>query len=123
MATTEVLTELHRVAQFLGRDSDHDSEVRESHFGMIMETLISGKVIDYKKFLSMMALRCKMNKRYVRENYLDGLEAYGIISVTMSDGKTFINYLGLPNGHKTDKAEARDYDPRKQPDSEGRRIQ
>lgn len=98
MATDRaVITELHKVARFLDRDNDHDSEVRESHFGIIMETLISRGRIDYKQFLSMMSLRCKMNKRYVRENYLDGLEAYNIISVTMSDGRTWIEYVGLPD--------------------------
>lgn len=88
-------SEIGKVCRYLGRDKD-DSDVREEHLATLLHELITHTPIEEKIFYAKMSLRCKMNRRYIRENYIDGLEAYKIVHIYLSDGRAYIEWVGLP---------------------------
>ena len=72
--------EIREILEFLGR-SHSEGQVRGDHLSKILMYLHMQKTEEYKKTLAKLSLLCGIGQRYVKENYLDGLEAFGIIEV------------------------------------------
>jgi hypothetical protein len=87
--------EMDKVLFFLGRDRDTQGQVRETHIGKILEYLIKTKSEDYKVTISKLALTCGMNPRYLRENYLDGFEAFKLMIIYMNGGHKYWEWIGV----------------------------
>jgi len=57
--------------------------------------LHKNKTEKLKATLSKLALICGMQKRYVRENYIEGLVEFGIIKTTVLHNEVVWNWVGL----------------------------
>lgn len=86
--------EVKAIFEFLGR-SHNEGEVKGDHLASIITYLIMEQHGDYKQTLSKLALKCGIGKRYITENYLDGLEAFGIIEVMHGSQSKFWRWKGL----------------------------
>lgn len=85
MAKTESsIEEIKNIMDYLGRGSQ-SGEVKGTHLGQILGYLRQHKKEKMRVTLAKLSLICGMNKRYVRENYLEGLEEFEIIK-TEQDG-------------------------------------
>lgn len=90
----EAENEITQIMTFLGRGYQ-DGEVRGSHLGQILMYLKQRKTETMKNTLAKLALICGTSKRNLRENYLEGMEAFGIIRVR-SEGNTIIwTWIGV----------------------------
>lgn len=87
--------EIKEIMDFLGRGST-DGNVRGSHLGKVLSVCRNPpkNVKNYRDLLSYLALICGMNKRYVTENYLDGLEVCGVITTIESGNDRFFKWIG-----------------------------
>ena len=89
--------EITNILECLGRSHSVKGEVKDSHLGKILMYLQRTKKEEYQKTLYKLALVCGMNIRYVRENYLKGLELFGIIELSHEKNCVFWNWLGDKN--------------------------
>ena len=62
-------------------------DIKNSHLMAILDNLISTEMESYDTTLSKLTLSLQMDKRRIRENYLEGMEAYGIIEIHMDNRK------------------------------------
>lgn len=60
-------------------------DVRTNHLMAILDHLIEVQTEDYSTTQAKLALTISMEKRRIRENYLEGMEAYGIIKMRTVD--------------------------------------
>jgi len=72
--------EITQILNFLGR-THSEGDVKGDHLSKILMYLHMQKTEEYKKTVAKLALLCGIGQRYIKENYLDGLEAFGIIEV------------------------------------------
>lgn len=86
--------EIENILNALGRNDKVEGIVKASHLGKILNYLQMKGTEEYEKTLYKMALVCGANIRYIRENYLKGLEMFGIISVTHSHNITVWKWIG-----------------------------
>ena len=76
--------EVSKIMDFLGRGK-YEGNVQGTHLGQILTYLSRQKTESMKKTLSKLALVCAMTRRNLKENYIEGLDAFGIIK-TKSEG-------------------------------------
>lgn len=82
--------EIHEIITFLrGSGGSNDGDYRSKHLGMILEYLYLQKRESKAQTLQKLALRIGMSQRQVRENYVDGLIAYGIIQLASNCDEWF----------------------------------
>lgn len=65
-----------------GSNARNDGDYRSTHLGTILEYLRNQHTEDKTVTLQKLALMLGMAQRQVRENYIDGLLAFGIIGLT-----------------------------------------
>lgn len=87
------MSEIKEIMDALGRN-ETEGNVRGSHLGKILQYLQMHKTERMKSTLAKLALVCGMNIRYVRENYLEGLIEYGIISINCENNDIAWNWVG-----------------------------
>lgn len=75
--------EVKNIFEFLGRGHSQGN-VQGDHLGTILTYLITTQREKYNTTLAKLSLKCATGRRYIKENYLDGLEAFGIIQVSFS---------------------------------------
>lgn len=74
--------EVHDIMIILrGTNARNDGDYRSAHLGTVLEYLRAQQIEDKSTTLQKLALMLGMAQRQVRENYLDGLLAFGIISL------------------------------------------
>jgi len=88
------MSEIKDIMDLLGR-KHLDGNVRGTHLGQILMYLHKKKLESLKATLSKLALICGMSKRNVRENYIDGLEAFGIIQTKVISNDVYWNWIGI----------------------------
>ena len=88
--------EITAILEFLGR-SHSEGQVRGDHLSKILMYLHRTRTEEYKKTLAKLALLCGIGQRYLKENYLDGLEAFGIIEVQYGSKWKVWKWQGLQN--------------------------
>lgn len=95
-------SEIKEIMNCLGRGNE-STIVSGTHLSKILLYLQMQKVEDYQKTISKLAVMLGMKARYVREDYLEGLESWGIIVTEINKNtklwhwigkKTFDNWLG-----------------------------
>ena len=82
------MSEEKRIMDYLGRGTQ-EGDVKGSHLGKILTYLKMTKSESVRKTLSKLTLICGTGQRYIRENYLEGLEEFGVLSV-QSNGRDII---------------------------------
>lgn len=87
------MIEEKRIMDFLGRGVQ-DGDVRGSHLGKILTYLKQTKTESLRKTISKLVLICGTGNRYIKENYLEGFEAFGIIEITSSGHDTVWHWIG-----------------------------
>lgn len=80
----EIQKEINAVLDALGR-AHTEGNVRGDHLVKILKYLITVKKETYNKTISKLSLICGIGQRYVKENYLMGLEYFGFITVIYSE--------------------------------------
>lgn len=88
--------EITKVLDFLGRTHDRMGDVRYDHLSKILNYLYSKQTEDYDVTVSKLTLLLGISKRLVRENFLDGLEAFKIIIVTYGVHTKIWRWNGVP---------------------------
>ena len=88
------MSEIKEIMDLLGRKT-LDGNVRGTHLGQILMYLQQKKIESLKATLSKLALICGMSKRNVRENYIDGLDAFGIIETKVISNDVFWTWKGI----------------------------
>lgn len=84
------IDEVHQIITALRGDSGrNDGDFRSSHLGIILEYLQCTKREDKKSTLAKLALKVGMTQRNVKENYFDGLIAFGIVKLTSNCNEWF----------------------------------
>jgi len=77
------LDEIHQIIQILrGGTGKNDGDYRSTHLGIILEYMQNKKRENKSLTLQKLALMIGMSQRQIRENYVDGLIAFGIINLT-----------------------------------------
>lgn len=88
------LNEIHEIIYILrGRNGVKDGDYRSTHLGTILQYLYEKKREEKSLTLQKLALMLGMAQRQIRENYYDGMLAFGIIKLT-SDCNTWY-WVGL----------------------------
>lgn len=87
------MIEEKRIMDFLGRGIQ-DGDVRGSHLGKILTYLKQTKTESLRKTISKLVLICGTGNRYIKENYIEGFEAFGIIEITSSGHDTIWEWVG-----------------------------
>ncbi len=88
------IDEVHEIMFILrGQNATRDGDYRNTHLGVILEYLKAQHEEDKATTLQKLSLIIGMAQRQIRENYLDGLIAFGIISLT-SDCKRW-RWIGV----------------------------
>lgn len=88
------MSEVKEIMDVLGR-GQKDGEVKSTHLGQILTYLQITKKEPKKITLSKLALICGMAVRQLRENYFDGLEAFGIINVNIDKNTECWSWIGI----------------------------
>ena len=86
--------EILGILNIIGR-SERDGAVRDTHLSKILNYLFQQKTELLKKTVSKLTLVCGMSKRVIRENYIDGLIAFGIIKIVVENNAEIWNWVGL----------------------------
>lgn len=86
--------EIQNIINALGRSDLTEGNVRGTHLGKILHYLQMNKTEIYQTTLYKLALMLGMNIRYVRENYLKGLELFGVIKTRMVNNELVWNWYG-----------------------------
>lgn len=86
--------EIKNIIDALGRSDLTEGNVRGIHLGKILTYLQMKKTEKYNDTLYKLALILGMNIRYVRENYLKGLELFGIIKVKNVNHDLIWSWIG-----------------------------
>lgn len=81
------------VMESIGRGS-RDGAVRDSHLGQILSYLHMKKTEKLKSTYSKLALVCGISKRILRENYIEGLIEFGVITVLIINHDEVWNWVG-----------------------------
>lgn len=90
----QTINEIHEIMYiFRGSNATKDGDYRSTHLGTVLEYLFSQQTEDKMITLQKLALLLGMSQRQIRENYLDGLIAFGVISIS-SDCKRW-NWVGI----------------------------
>ena len=87
-------SEVREIVIALGRGAD-GADFRGTHLNQILTYLKRTKRENKKITLCKLALVCGMAVRQIRENYFDGLEAFGIVEMTMEKSVETWNWIGL----------------------------
>jgi len=86
--------EIQNIIEALGRKDLAEGNVRGTHLGKVLSYLQMKKTEKYDDTLYKLALVLGMNIRYVRENYLKGLELFGVIKTRMEKNDLIWNWQG-----------------------------
>lgn len=111
-------SEEREIMTALGRTS-LDGNVKGTHLGQILTYCKQQKQESVKITLSKLALICGMAKRQIRENYFEGLEAFGIIKILNLQNDVFWKWIGISalerqnNGSENPEESLKDYVGRK----------
>jgi hypothetical protein len=77
------IDEIHQIIKILrGGNGKNDGDYRSTHLGTILEYLSKKERENKSLTLQKLALMIGMSQRQIRENYVDGLIAFGIINLT-----------------------------------------
>lgn len=90
----QTIDEVHQIIKALrGSTGKNDGDYRSTHLGIILEYLLSKKRENKSLTLQKLALIIGMSQRQIRENYIDGLIAFGIINLTSKCDEWY--YVGI----------------------------
>lgn len=89
-----VYHEMEKIMDYLGRKHT-DGVVKGDNLTKILSYLIVQKSEPYDKTTAKLSLMCGMMQRYVKENYLQGLEAFGFINVYMNGTTRVWEWIGI----------------------------
>lgn len=79
----KTIDEIHEIMiLFRGANATRDGEYRNTHLGTVLEYLRDQQTEDKATTLQKLAILLGMAQRQIRENYLDGLIAFGVISLS-----------------------------------------
>jgi len=87
------MSEIKQIMDYLGRGIQ-DGEVRGSHLGQILMYFRQTKKENMKITLSKLALVCGTSQRNLRENYIEGLGAFGIINIRTEGHSIVWDWIG-----------------------------
>jgi len=83
-----------KILEFLGRRHS-EGDVKGDHLSKILNYLIEHQTEKYDKTLAKLSLLCGIGQRYVKENYLDGLEAFDIVEINFDTSGRNWHWKGL----------------------------
>ena len=86
--------EIRNIIEALGRKNLSEGDIRGIHLGKVLLYLQQKKNENYNDTLYKLALLLGMNIRYVKENYLKGLELFGVIDTQMVKNDLFWRWKG-----------------------------
>lgn len=76
------INEVHEIMMLLrGDNATTDGDYRNTHLGTVLEYLLNQKTESKATTLQKLSLMLGMAQRQIRENYIDGLIAFGIINL------------------------------------------
>lgn len=77
------IDEVHEIMTYIrGNDGKNDGDFRSKHLGKILSYLHEKKRENKSLTLQKLALIIGMSQRQIRENYFDGLLAFGILGLS-----------------------------------------
>lgn len=83
MSSKDTIDEIHEIMYLLrGRNATKDGDYRNIHLGTILEYLYQEQQEEKSVTLQKLSLMLGLAQRQIRENYIDGLIAFGIICLT-----------------------------------------
>lgn len=88
--------EIRDVVVFLGRENDLEGALRDKHLAKILDYMIQTQYEDYTVTLGKLAFKTGINQRYIKENYLLGMEFFNLIEVSQNGGKRTWRWKGVP---------------------------
>jgi hypothetical protein len=102
---TTTIDEIHQIMFLLRGDSGlNEGDFRSKHLGTILSYLRETKRESLSNTVAKLALKVGMNARYIKENYLNGIIAYGIVGLEQNCSEWY--WIGL-NAIETKKGELR----------------
>lgn len=87
------MSEVKNIMDALGR-GEMEGNVKGSHLAQILTYLQQHKTERMRVTLAKLALICGMHQRYVRESYIEGIEAFGVINVKTINNDKVWNWIG-----------------------------
>lgn len=92
----DIADEIKSVVVFLGRENDLEGTLRDKHLVKILDYMITTETEQYQETLGKLAFKCGINQRYIKENYLVGMELFKIIQVYSNGGLKHWKWNGVP---------------------------
>jgi len=96
--------EIQLILQHLGRQ-EITGQYRDVHLGQVLIYLQMWRTGQWRQTISKLAIRLGMTARGIRENYLEGLEAEGIINTSRSSDAILWSWVGLPEDSEVEPLE------------------
>lgn len=90
----KLITEINKTLEYLGRRHS-EGAVKGDNLVRILSYLIKQKSEAYDKTVSRLSLRIGIMNRYVKENYLYGLEAEGLLNVYVNSNVKVWEWIGV----------------------------
>lgn len=91
----ETIYEIKEIMDCLGR-SHSEGFIKGTHLSTILSYLRQKKTETFRLTKAKLALICGMGQRYLQENYLDGIEAFGLIEMGINEYNEKIwKWIGL----------------------------
>lgn len=87
------MSEVKNIMDALGR-GEMEGNVKGSHLAQILTYLQQHKTERMRVTLAKLALICGMHQRYVRESYIEGIEAFGVINVKTINNDKVWSWIG-----------------------------
>lgn len=88
------MSEIKDIMDLLGRGIT-EGQIRGSHLGQILMYLQQKRTESLKLTLGKLALICGMSKRNVKENYIEGIEGFGIIKTAVIHNDVIWTWVGI----------------------------
>lgn len=95
MITPQTFEEVKQVLAMLNRNAT-EGDVRGRHLTTVLCYLATIKREEYEKALAKLTLLLGVARRQVKENYLDGLEAWGFVKIAIEKNERYIEWQGVP---------------------------
>lgn len=93
--------EIKEIMDVLGRNIT-EGRVRGSHLGQILSYLQQQRQESLERTYKKLALICGMQKRYVRENYVEGLIEFGVLDTVVVKNEVFWKWRGIEAFNNSD---------------------
>lgn len=88
------MSEIKQIMDIFGIKAT-DGQIRGTHLAQVLTYLSQKKCEDYTKTVNKLGLMTGMGTRCLKDNYLNGIEDFGIIQVSITGNQKIWKWIGI----------------------------